>query len=190
MGYLAVADRNWPGGEDGKCFGREWGWDMERGPTLTPTSTEQMQVSPKLVADNFLGWMGVLEDRREGIEGRMEGMSISPSPNPPQHPPPTQPSPRPPITLPPSRGETGPTQAVNSTELEHLVLARPSPQGTPTRSTQGEPSGGGPSSEGAVDEGAAGGQRRRKRSVPQDHHGRRARARKRAAERGNDGFLI
>ena len=159
---------------------------MERGPTLTPASTEQMQVSPKQVADNFLGWMGVLEDGRVGIEGRMEGMSISPSPNPPQHPPPTQPSPRPPITLPPSRGETGPTQAVNSTELEHLVLARPSPQGTPTRSTQGEPSGGGPSSEGAVDEGAAGGQRRRKRS----HHGRRARARKRAAERGNDGFLI
>ena len=120
---------------------------MERGPTLTPASTEQMQVSPKQVADNFLGWMGVLGDGRVGIEGRMEGMSISPSPNPPQHPPPTQPSPRPPITLPPSRGETGPTQ--NSTELEHLVLARPSPHGTPVRSTPREPSGGGPSSEGA-----------------------------------------
>ena len=117
-------------------------------------------------------------------------MSITPSPNPPQHPPPTQPSPRPPLTLPPSRGETGPTLAVNSPELEHPVLTRPSPHGTPTRSTPGEPGGGGPSSEGAVDEGAAGGQRRRKRSVPRDHHGRRARARKRAAERGNDGFLI
>ena len=30
MGYVAVADRNWPGGEDGKCIGREWGWDIER----------------------------------------------------------------------------------------------------------------------------------------------------------------
>ena len=34
-------------------------------------------------------------------------------------------------------------------ELEHLVLARPSPHGTPVRSTPREPSGGGPSSEGA-----------------------------------------
>ena len=115
-----------------------------------------MQVSPKQVADNFLGWMGVLEDGRVGIEGRMEGMSITPSPNPPQHPPPTQPSPRPPITLPPSRGETGPTQDVNSTELEHPVLARPSPHGTPSRSTPGEPGGGSPSSGGGGSSGVAG----------------------------------
>ena len=149
LGYLAVADRNWPGGEDGNCSGREWGWEMKRGPTLTPASTEQMQVSPKQVADNFLGWMGVLKDTRAGVEGRMEGVSISPSPNPPQPPPPTRPSPRPPLTLPPSRGQTGPTQAANRPELEHLVLARPSPHGTPVRSTPREPSGGGPSSEGA-----------------------------------------
>ena len=37
LGYLAVADRNWPRGEDGTCSGREWGWDIERGATLTPT---------------------------------------------------------------------------------------------------------------------------------------------------------
>ena len=38
--------------------------------------------------------------------------------------------------------------AVNSgPDLEHLVLARPSPHGTPARSTPREPSGGGPSSE-------------------------------------------
>ena len=72
LGYLAVAE--------GKCSRREWGWDMKRGPTLTPAPTEQMQVSPKQVADNFLGWMGVLKDTRAGVEGRMEGMSISPSP--------------------------------------------------------------------------------------------------------------
>ena len=147
LGYLAVADRNWPGGEEGKCSRREWGWDMERGPTLTPASTEQMQVSPKQVADNFLGWIGVLEDRRAGVERRMEEMSITPSPSPSQQPPPTQPSPRPPLTLPPSRGETGPTLGVTSPELEHLVLARPSPHGTPVRSTPREPRGGGPSSE-------------------------------------------
>ena len=40
LGYLAVADRNWPGGEDGNCSGREWGWEMKRGPTLTPASTD------------------------------------------------------------------------------------------------------------------------------------------------------
>ena len=120
---------------------------MERGPTLSPTSTEQMQVSPKQVADNFLGWVGVLEDRRAGVERRMEEMSITPSPSPSQQPPPTQPSPRPPLTLPPSRGETGPTLGVTSPELEHLVLARPSPHGTPVRSTPREPRGGGPSSE-------------------------------------------
>ena len=32
LGYLAVADRNWPRGEDGTCSGREWGWVIERGP--------------------------------------------------------------------------------------------------------------------------------------------------------------
>ena len=29
LGYLAVADRHWPRGEDGTCSGREWGWDKQ-----------------------------------------------------------------------------------------------------------------------------------------------------------------
>ena len=130
----------------------------------------------------------------------MEGMSIPPSPNPPQHPPPTQPSPRPPITLPPSRGETGPTQDVNSTELEHLVLARPSPQGTPTRSTPGKPSGGGGSSEGGASsvvggpdasgeggggDGGGAGRKRRHRGIQVSSSVRRARrAERERAEKG------
>ena len=40
-------------------------------------------------------------------------------------------------------------------DLEHLVLARPSPHGTPARSTPREPSEGGPSSEEAGGSGEA-----------------------------------
>ena len=108
VGYLAVADRHWPGGEDGKCVGREWGWDAERGPTLTHTYTGQVEVSPRRHADAFLRSMGEHSEEREeiGIEDGMGAMSITPTPVPPQQPPPTQPSPRPPFTLPPSLGET------------------------------------------------------------------------------------
>ena len=73
-------------------------------------------------------------------------MSITPSPNPPKPPPPTPSDPL--VTLPLSRGEAGSSLAVDNgsstPELVHPlapVLTRPSPQGTPARSTPGEPSG-------------------------------------------------
>ena len=119
---------------------------------ISPTTTGQVEVSPRQHPDDFLRSMGEhsVEGEEIGIEDGMGAMSITPTPVPPQQPPPTQPSPRPPFTLPPSLGETRPTLAVNSSpELEHLVLARPSPHRTPVRSTPREPSEGGPSSEGA-----------------------------------------
>ena len=206
-----LADRNWPGEEDGKCIGREWGWDIERGPSLAPVSTEQMQVSPRQHAETFLRSIGRPTEGEEELEvgESMGSMSITPSPDSPQPPPPPQVSPNPPftlpaslgersrildvdgertipegeiergmrsmsitpspnppkpppptpsdplVTLPLSRGEAGSNLAVDhgsAPELVHPlapILTRPSPQGTPTRSTPGEPGGGGPSSEGA-----------------------------------------
>ena len=255
-----MADRHWPGGEDGKCIGREWGWDIERGPRLAPVSTEQMQVSPRQHADTFLRSIGRPTEGEEelGVGERMGSMSITPSRDSPQPPPPPQVSPNPPftlpaslgersrildvdgertipegeiergmrsmsitpspnppkpppptpsdplVTLPLSRGEAGSSLDVDNgsstPELVHPlapVLTRPSPQGTPTRSTPGEPSGcalscegvGGSEVEGEGERVVEGEETRRKRA----HRGRQAVAdpnEELALERGRESRVV
>ena len=70
--------------------GREWGWDIERRPTLAPTSTVQTQASPRQHADTFLRSIGGPTEGEEelGVHESMGAMSITPSPDPPQPPPP------------------------------------------------------------------------------------------------------
>ena len=251
-----MADRNWPGGEDGTCVGREWGWDAERGPTITPTSTEQLQVSPRQHADAFLRSVRAPKEGGEelGIEDRMGAMSMTPTPIPTQPPPPPQtspkstftlpaslgtrsdifavdgesrtavseiergmgsmsitPSPNPPkpppptpsnpLTLPPLRGETGPTLLVDNEsltpELAHPLapaLTRPSPQGTPTRSTLEKASGGAPAyvgvgSSGVASEGGevAEGEETRGKRARRGRQGGSSKRRGRAAERRAEG---
>ena len=137
------------------------------------------------------------------IERGMRSMSITPSPNPPKPPPPTPSDPF--VTLPLSRGEAGSSLVVDdgssTPELVHPlapILTRPSPQGTPTRSTPGEPSGcalscagvggSGVESEG---EGVVGGEETRgKRAGRGRRYGsskRRARARERKEEESGNG---
>ena len=76
---------------------------------LTPTCTEEMQMSPGQQADAFLRSVGAPEEggNELGIEGGMREMSMTPSPNIPQPPPPPQVSPNPNFTLPESCEERG-----------------------------------------------------------------------------------
>ena len=236
-------------------------WDIERGPTLDPTSTEQMEESPRHYADTFLRSIGRSTEGEEelGVGESMGSMSITPSPDPPKPPPPPQvspnptftlpaslgerrrildvdgertihegeiergmrsmsitPSPNPPkpppptpsgplVTLPLSRGEEGSRLAVDNgssaPELVHPlapILTRPSPQGTPTRSTPGEPSRGEPSCEGVggsevegegerVVEGEETRRKRAHRGRQAGSSKRRARARERKEEKSGNG---
>ena len=115
-----------------------------------PPPPPQVSPNPNFTLPQSCEERGILGAGRERsmheIERGLRSMSITPSPNPPKPPPPTPSNQS--LTLPQSLGQTESTLVVDNEslapEVAHPIgptLTRPSPHGTPARSTPGEPSG-------------------------------------------------